>query len=414
MGKKILIHSIVFSPDGVSTAYLYNDIACGLRDAGNEVVVLTTTPHYNIVESSDSTQILQKKYFGLYYISIFNGITVYHVNLKKFKNTFIRILSFIYWHIMSFIIALRINNLDIILTPSPPLSIGFLSVIIAKIKGAKCIYNVQEIYPDFLIKHGNLRNKLVIRFLKWMESYIYNNCIYVTTIDQLFYNIILPRFKIKEKLKLIPNFVDTNLYKPIMVESDFFNSYGVNKESLKLIYAGNIGHAQDWLPILETAKYFNNTSKIQFIIIGEGVKKDMIINEIKLNNLNNILLLPYQNRNNIPLFNSLADIHFICMNESMEEEGFPSKIYTIMSCGKPSIVTSGVNTPLHSFLADKDCAILITDNRIENFKKEIIALVNDKNKLLHLGANARQTILNSYSKEKVVSKYVELVNMNNE
>ncbi len=414
MGKKILIHSIVFSPDGVSTAYLYNDIACGLRDAGNDVVVLTTTPHYNIVESSDSTQILQKKYFGLYYKSIFNGITVYHVNLKKFKNTFIRILSFIYWHIMSFIIALRINNLDLILTPSPPLSIGFLSVIISKIKGAKCIYNVQEIYPDFLIKHGNLRNKFVIQFLKWMESFIYNNCQYVTTIDQLFYNIISPRFYTKEQLKVIPNFVDTDLYKPMQVELDFLKSYNINSEALKLMYAGNIGHAQDWLPILETAKYFNTTGKIQFIIIGEGVKKELIINEIKLNNLDNILLLPYQNRNNIPIFNSLADIHFICMNESMEEEGFPSKIYTIMSCGKPSIVTSGFNTPLHSFLADKDCAILISDNRIENFKKEIIALVNDKNKLLNLGANARQTILNSYSKEKVVSKYVELVNTINE
>lgn len=47
---KILIHSLIFSPDGVSTAYLYSDIARRLHDEGHEVVVLSTTPHYNIVE----------------------------------------------------------------------------------------------------------------------------------------------------------------------------------------------------------------------------------------------------------------------------------------------------------------------------------------------------------------------------
>ena len=58
MGKKrkLLIHSIVFSPDGVSTAYLYNDIALGFKNAGYDVEVLTTTPHYNVVESEVNKQ----------------------------------------------------------------------------------------------------------------------------------------------------------------------------------------------------------------------------------------------------------------------------------------------------------------------------------------------------------------------
>ena len=46
--KKILIHSLVFSPDGVSTAYLYNDIALAFKSAGYDVVVLSTTPHFNV------------------------------------------------------------------------------------------------------------------------------------------------------------------------------------------------------------------------------------------------------------------------------------------------------------------------------------------------------------------------------
>ena len=64
--KKILIHSIVFSPDGVSTAYLYNDIAVGFKNAGYDVVVLTTTPHYNLIGSTLIKQPLKSKLCDYY------------------------------------------------------------------------------------------------------------------------------------------------------------------------------------------------------------------------------------------------------------------------------------------------------------------------------------------------------------
>ena len=149
--KRVLIHSIVFSPDGVSTAYLYNDIALGLADNGFGVVVLTTTPHYNLIESELTKQPLSKKIFGLYYVSNFNGIQVYHIPIKKHKSTLHRIISFVYWHMASFVVALTFRKINFVLSPSPPISIGLISLLIAKIKGAKAIYNVQEIYPDLLI-----------------------------------------------------------------------------------------------------------------------------------------------------------------------------------------------------------------------------------------------------------------------
>ena len=84
--KSVLIHSIVFSPDGVSTAYLYNDIALGLVENGFDVVVLTTTPHYNLIGSELIKQPITKKLNGIYFESSFNGIKVYHIPLKKYKN----------------------------------------------------------------------------------------------------------------------------------------------------------------------------------------------------------------------------------------------------------------------------------------------------------------------------------------
>ena len=58
--KRLLIYSLVFSPDGVSTAYLYNDIALGFQKNNYKVTVLTTTPHYNLIKESLDRQPLKK------------------------------------------------------------------------------------------------------------------------------------------------------------------------------------------------------------------------------------------------------------------------------------------------------------------------------------------------------------------
>ena len=164
--SKILIHSIAFSPDGVSTAYLYNDIALRFRQEGYEVVVLTTTPQYNVVESELINQPLKKRLFGLYYESDFHGIKVKHVFQKKHKKTTLRMFGFVYWHILSFFLGVSEKKVDVILSPSPPLTIGFINILIGKIKKAKVIYNIQEIYPDLLIE-GGLKSKPIIS-ISWI------------------------------------------------------------------------------------------------------------------------------------------------------------------------------------------------------------------------------------------------------
>ncbi len=405
--KKILIHSIVFSPDGVSTAYLYNDIVLGFKDAGYEVVVLTTTPHYNLIETTLQKQPLNRKLFGLFYESDFNGIRVIHVPLKKYKSTIIRILSFIYWHFLSLIIGLSIKKVDFILSPSPPLSIGLISILIAKKNRAKFIYNVQEIYPDLLIKNGALKSNIIIKSLKWLEKYVYNQASAVITIDQKFYDQIFDRFNEKDKLIIVPNFVDTELYKPISKEIELPNPFKKDPHKVRLLYAGNIGFYQDWEPILFAAKKLRDTN-IEFWIIGEGVKKEYLIKEVEKYNLTNIKVLPYQDREIMPFINSFADIHFISISKEMEQEGFPSKVYTIMACSKPMIVITGENTPLYNFLKPLNCSILISNNRNEDFVHSITELANNESKKQELAQNGYDIIQQCYTKEKVVAQYINL------
>lgn len=407
MPKKILIHSLIFSPDGVSTAYLYNDIALKFQENGYEVLVLTTTPHYNVVESQLAAQPLKWKVWGICKESCFHGIRVLHVPQKKFRNTFLRVLGFVYWHIISFLIGLSQRNVDVILSPSPPLTIGVINIWLAKIKGCKTIYNVQEIYPDILKR----KDGLVIEQLRRMERYVYNNSAAVTTIDQVFYNVIAGRFKDKSKLCIIPNFVDTELYNSQGGNVECLNPHFFpTTDSLKLLYAGNIGYAQDWEPLICLAEKTKGFS-IEYFIIGEGVMKPVLEEKVRELELDNVHILPYQPRSLMPSILAYSDIQFIFMNPEMEMQGFPSKVYTIMACGRPLLVCSGKDTPIINFLQEHGCAKLITEKSLEKKVGEMVDWLNSvsKSELALLGRNGVEVIKRLYSKDVVTQKYVDLV-----
>lgn len=407
MPKKILIHSLIFSPDGVSTAYLYNDIALKFQECGYEVVVLTTTPHYNVVEAQLAKQPLKWKIWGICKQSSFHGIKVIHVPQKKFKSTCLRILGFLYWHILSFLIGLFQKNIDVILSPSPPLTIGVINLWLAKLKGCKVVYNVQEIYPDIL----NRKDGMVVSVLKKMESYVYNSSTAITTIDKVFYSTIVNRFKDKSKLHIIPNFVDTELYNPQHGNPDLLDVNIFPKTtSLKLLYAGNIGFAQDWKPLVELALKTKELA-VEYFVIGEGVMKSFLEEKKKEFDLKKIHILPYQPRELMPSILAYSDIQFIFMSPEMEMQGFPSKVYTIMACAKPLLVSSGKGTPIVEFLQKYGCAKLVTERNLQEKVDVMFDWLSNisREKLNIMGRNGMEVICEEYAKDVVTKQYVKLV-----
>lgn len=415
--RRVLIHSLIFSPDGVSTAYLYNDIALRLQERGYEVVVLTTTPHFNIVPEQVEKQPMRWKVWGFCKVSKFNGMTVLHVPQKKFKSTALRLLGFIYWHIVSFFIGLTIRHVDLILSPSPPLTLGFLNLGLAKLKGFKVVYNVQEIYPDIL----KLKGGFVLKFLSWMEKKVYNGSDAVTTIDKVFHDTIAPRFKDQSKLHIIPNFVDTDLYRQVefQVSSSKVQDSNIytldaklfpQTDSIKLLYAGNIGHAQSWEPLIELADKTRDLN-VEYVVIGEGAKRGYVEEEIQKRGLEKLHLLPYQPRELMPAILSYSDASFIFMAPEMDGDGFPSKVYTIMACERPMLILSGENTPIVNFLEDKGCAKLITEKDFDKKVDEMVSWLRGitKDELKEMGKKGLAEIQAKYTKEIVTGMYADLV-----
>jgi glycosyltransferase involved in cell wall biosynthesis len=281
------------------------------------------------------------------------------------------------------------------------LSSGFLSGLIAQLRGSKAVYNVQEIYPDLLIKYAKIKNRSIISFLKFIEKKTYEWSSKVTTIDYHFKKIIENRLPIN-KIDVIPNFVDTEFYRFISNEDTCLKKFG-NK--FLVGYVGNIGKLQDWDLVVNSIDYLKNLSEIHFVLIGGGDCFDSM-SEIA-NSRSNLTVIPYINRSQIPLIISRINLHFICMNHSSDKTGLPSKIYSILSCERPILAASSINTPLYNALKESGNALVVDLQDYISFSNYVIDFY--KNSISNISnTNGRDFVIKNFSKDAIMNKYFSL------
>src|SRR5262245_28268775 len=125
------------------------DLACELKRLGHDITVLTTTPHYNLDASALARQPMRAVWPQVLYRSDCDGIPVWHVKMPiKGQRVAARFLDYLRFHAVSLLACLRVTGpYDIVIAPSPPLTIGVVGWLLGLRRGAPTIYNVQEIYP---------------------------------------------------------------------------------------------------------------------------------------------------------------------------------------------------------------------------------------------------------------------------
>jgi len=251
----ILILTLVFPPDGVSTAQIMGDLAYDLQSKGHSVTVLTTTPHYNRDPEAESIQPLRKYWGRFLQKSDYRRIPVFHTLMpKKGSNVFMRLLAWTGFHIFgTFVGVTVITKPDIIISPSPPLTSGRSAWILGRIRRAPFIYNGQEIYPDIAIRLGALRNPKIIRFFFGLEQFVYQKAAKITVIAPRMRERLMGKGVAEKKIQIIPNFVDIEDLSPLPKDNSFSRRHAIS-DKFTISYAGNMGVPQGLNTFIDAAE----------------------------------------------------------------------------------------------------------------------------------------------------------------
>lgn len=409
--SRILLHTLVFPPDGVSTSTLLSELMQDLQAIGHRVTVLTTRPHYNRDPDAEAKQPLHLRLGGLYSISEHHGMRVIHTWMpRKGQGTSSRLRDYLIFHVLSLVFGvLMIGRQDVVIAPSPPLSIGVIGWLLAALKGGRFIYNIQELYPALAVQMGlTTTHSRTYKLMAQLEKFVYGRADALTVICEPFREHVRSLGFADHKIHKIPNFVDIGFIRPLAKDNPLARQHDLlNKFVVQ--YAGNIGLTQSFDILLEVADRLSNEKNIQFLIVGDGARREYIADQITRRKLRNITLLPYQPRSEVPYIYAAADVSLVPLMAGTARTTIPSKIYTIMASGRPVLASVDTDSELVWIIENAKCGLAVPPDDADALESAIRRAFASQAEFKVFGENGRQYVEAHFSRQAVTEQYHLLI-----
>jgi colanic acid biosynthesis glycosyl transferase WcaI len=406
---RVLIYSLVFPPDGVSTAQLMGELAQDLVAAGHEVSVISTQPHYSRDLVAEAAQPLRPWRGRLIYESRFRGIRVLHIAVSQNRRSLVqRVWGWLGFHVIGFALALRsVPKADVIVVPSPLLTAGLVAWAITITRGGRYVYNVQELYPELAIQMGRLRNRGAIAVLRKLEKFVYDTASAVVGISEGICSQVIARGTPPSKVHLIPNFVDLAELSPGERDNPFSREYGLT-EDFVVSYAGNMGPAQGLETVLDAAA-LPTARRVKFVLIGGGVLESSIAMHIATRKLDNVQLIGHQPYVRVPEIYAASDVCLVPLLEEVTGSALPSKIFRIMACARPVLAICKTNSELAEMVREAGAGVVVPPGRADLLRDAVEALAAQPDLRKEMGRRGRAFVERQYARPTVTGRYSRLI-----
>lgn len=402
---KILFFTQYFWPEN----FRINDVALYLKKKKHEIKILTNNPCYP-----------EKKIFSKFYLDKekykkLKGIEIFRIpSINRGKNNILILLNYINFFFNSFIFGIsKFLNKKIdfvfIFCPSPILS-ALPAIILKKIFKKKVVIWVLDLWPDTLIDLQIIKNKWLIKILKYLVGFIYDNCDLILVQSESFKKEISK--VTKSKCIYFSSWAEENIGNNI---EEYAKEISRKEKKLKIVFTGNIGEAQSFESIIKCANLLKKNNRIKWIIIGNGRWQNKLQKMIKKNNLEkNFQLIDNVPVTRIRSFLNHADALLISLkNKKTFKKTIPGKLQTYMASGKPIIgmisgeankiikkSKSGLVCEADNYKALKN--LLIKFNKMSKEKRKVLGVNGKKfaNKYFNKTKNLNEL-------EKILIKHVK-------
>lgn len=367
---KILLVTQYFYPENFKS----NDIALELTKRGHEVTVLTGLPNYpegKIHENYGFVKRTKENYQGV------NVIRTWLI--PRGKGGGIRLfLNYFSWAFFASIRAFLLSfqkKFDVILVHEPsPITQGFPAIVVKKIQKIPLHFWVLDLWPESLTSAGGVKNKYVLSVFKNMVKYIYNNSDKILISSKGFKESILAKGDYNKKLIYFPNWAEDSILKGS-------SNYNIPElpEGFRIIFAGNIGVAQDVDSIVQSALLLKENKDIHFIFVGDGRSKASLEAFVLQNSLNETVhFLGRFPIDAMKTFFYQADALLVSLkDELIFNVTVPAKLQAYLCSQKP--ILGMLNGEGATMINDANCGLSVNAGDSNELAKKILELYEMSN-----------------------------------
>jgi hypothetical protein len=323
-----------FAPEVSAPSARGLEMARVWRDAGHTVKVLTAFPNH-------PRGVVPEGYRGRrWMVEPMEGLTVYRswVYVTPNEGFVKRVLNHLSFTASAVVQTLpRIGPLDVLVVSSPSFFPVAAAWVVSRVKRVPFVFEVRDLWPGIFVMLGVLKRGPILRVLEALEMFLYRRAAHIVTVTHAFKRILVERGVPEQKVTVITNGVDLELFRPAPPNEALRSEWGVSGKFVAL-YLGTHGISQALETHLEAAERLRDDPAFAFVFIGDGARKRDLVAMAEAKGLTNVRFLDPVPKEQVPACYAAADVCFVPLRDIPLFDSFiPSKIFEILGCARPII-----------------------------------------------------------------------------
>ncbi len=289
---------------------------------------------------------------------------------------------------------------------TPPVLNGLVGALGLRLQGVPFVYNVQDLFPDILDTsryQGTLLQKTAVRLADTVEQ----RAARIVPIGRQICQSLRDRGVPEEVLTVIPNPVDIDQVTPVPDSDNNWLRANRLSGSFRVLYAGNLGHAQSIDTILDAAQILSSDTRFQFILVGEGARQAEIQSAVKQHS--NVTLLPFAPNDQTAQVLSAGHVGLVPLRADMSRYLVPSKTFSYLAAATPVVAAIEPDSETAQLLDEAGCGWSVPPEDPASLAACLQRLAAAPGVVSAAGARGRRMIAEQYAATVVASKWDQVL-----
>ena len=385
-------------PDVAATGQMLTDLAEGLASRGWRVTVITGSAPYD--GGAPTTPAPKREHR--------NGVDVIRVRSTRFGRGGVlgRLGDYASYVAGAARHVLTGARHDLIVAMSDPPMLAALAVAAARLRGARSVYWVQDLFPQVAGRLGVLREDgAMYRMLERIARDIHRGCDLVIALGPAMQRAVVSAGARPDRTTFVHNWSDTRQIRPLAAaENPFRRRYGLDGKFV-VLYSGNAGRAHTFDAVLDAAARLRDNAEIVFLFIGGGQRIPELRLHVERAGLPNVRFLGYVPRAELPLSLCAADASLVTEAESISGLLVPSKAYGVLASGRPLAFVGSAESDVARIVRQSECGVVLSPGDGSGLAAWIAGLAANPAEAARLGANARSAAERNFDTRVAVDRW---------
>ena len=326
---------------------------------------------------------------------------VYSAHHRSF---FHRIIAFVTFMFSSFLLGIKVKDVDLVWGTSPPIFQGVTAWALARMKRVPFLLEIRDLWPLFAVAVGVLKNPILVGASEWLERNLYQRAGAVMINSPGFMDHVISRGA--RRVELIPNGSDPAMFDPGKDGGVFRAAHNLEGKFV-VLYAGAHGISNDLEVVLESASLISN-ARIQIVLLGDGKEKRNLQDRAKELGLNNVIFLPPIPKSKIPEALAATDACLAILKPLPEyKTTYPNKVFDYMAAGRPVILA--IDGVIRGVIDEAGCGIFVEPGDPDSLAKAIDQLAVDPARGRKMGLAGQEYLENHFSRAKIGKRLIQFL-----